>query len=569
MKQTFNPKAFKRICESGKKFVKKHEELMSRPRESQFDFLMRLLSENKDTEFGKKHNFANIKSYEDYVREVPLTDYDDYLPYIDRMIDNKETDLISCYPIVHYASSSGSTGVPKRIPISIKNINLVSSYAAEIIFARLNEQIENQGKEIGPICFLPDFYWDYIDDNTTIGSISAQIGYNFRDDFLSINTSPEPLQYLQEHSADATYIKALFALQHRDLSCIYSTFSSVTYEFIHTIETNWSGLVDDIRNGTLDPNLAISDELREKLEKYLYANPERANELQAEFEKGFNSTIIPRIWPNLAMYCSIGGSFFAEYTKKIQILSGDIPFHHLCYVASESMFAIARECDDPTYSPLLDDIFFEFRSIDEDDGKIYLMDELEVGKDYEIIISNMSGFYRYRMYDVFHIDKIVDKTPQGHIAFRLNQMVNMVGEHVSTEDLEFVIKGLNKADNTHSTEYALYTDYSTAPGRYILLIEPDIDMGKGVQPHLASVADDLFKKANRSYNKYREQNTLGGPQIIYLEPSSFHLFKDVQVAGGISANQVKPVRLIDNKQKEQFFFGLSEGPYKAMKRVVF
>ena len=181
----------------------------------------------------------------------------------------------------------------------------------------------------------------------------------------------------------------------------------------------------------------------------------------------------------------------------------------------------------------------------------------------------MSGFYRYRMFDVFHVDKLEGNSPLGHIAYRLNQMVNMVGEHVSTEDIEYVVKGISQHEKTAITEYALYTDYSTTPGRYIILIEPEVDMGKGEMKHLNGVADELFKKGNRSYKKYREQNTLGSPSIVYIDPGAFRLYKELQIASGISANQVKPVRLIDNKNKEQFFFGLSEGPYKAMQRALF
>ena len=61
---------------------------------------------------------------------------------------------------------------------------------------------------------------------------------------------------------------------------------------------------------------------------------------------------------------------------------------------------------------------------------------------------------------------------------------------------------------------------------------------------------------------------MGMPAIDYLEPGSFRLFKELQIASGISANQVKPVKIIDNKKKAQFFFGLSEGPYRAMRRVL-
>lgn len=570
MVKQFNEEAFQRITDSGSNYYNLHKEAIQAPRKTQLDFLMELMGDNKDTEYGKKYNFKDIKSYEDFRDHVPISEYDDYLPYINRMIEDKETDLITCEEIVHYAASSGSTGIPKRIPVSLRSKKYLSSYAGEIVFYHLGNQIKKQGKQMGPVLYLPDFYWDYIDEKTTIGSISAHIGYNFKDHMLSINTSPEALQYLREHSSDSPYIKALFALQCENLSCIYATFSSVVYEFLHTIELNWKSLVDDIRNGDINPNIAISDELRSELIKYLKPNPKRADELTEEFEKGFDKPFVPRIWPNMSMYSCIGGSFFAEYTKKIKLCSGDIPIYNLSYTASESQFAIPLDVDETYYSPNITGVFFEFRSLEEEDeNKIYLIDELEVGKEYELIITNLSGFYRYRMFDVFHVDKLEGKSPLGHIAYRLNQMVNMVGEHVSTEDLEYVVKGVSKHENIATSEFALYTDYSTTPGRYIILMEPETDKGKGEMKHLQDVADELFMKGNRSYKKYREQNTLGAPSIIYIEPGSFQLYKELQIASGISANQVKPVRLIDNKKKEQFFFGLSEGPYRAMQRVLF
>lgn len=569
MKKPFDADAFIRVCrDESKEYYDLHNERIKDPRKSQLDFLMKLLDENKDTEFGRKYGFADIKSYEDYRAAVPLTEYDDYVSYIDRMIENHEKDLISVYPVVHYAASSGSTGIPKRIPVSQQGKEFFSGYGGNLILYHLYQQMVQQGHKPGPICFMADFHWDILGD-ATIGSISSHMAYNFRNDLMSLNTSPKPLQFLHEPTTDAPYAKAVFALANRDTSCIFATFSSAVYEFFHLIETNWESLVHDIRTGTLNPDLSISDTLREELEECLTADPDRADELEAEFAKGFDKPIVPRIWPNMSMFCCIGGSFFAEYTKKVRTYAPDVPIHMGVYGASESQLAVPIAVNDEEYTPLLDGVFFEFRALDGDDeGKIYLADELEEGKDYEIIITNMSGFYRYRMMDVMRIEEHIGSCPKGHIAYRLNQVVNMAGEKTTTEDLDTIIKQISQKVGTPITEYAIYADYSTTPGRYILLVEPDEFIGKGHQAELGPIADGFFRKANRSFNKYREQSTMGMPAIDYLEPGSFRLFKELQIASGISANQVKPVKIIDNKKKAQFFFGLSEGPYRAMRRVL-
>ena len=570
MKKPFDPDAFIRVCrDEGKPYYDLQNEWIKDPGKHQKDYLMNLLDENKDTEFGRKYGFANIRSYEEFRDAVPLSEYDDYVPYIDRMIGDHEKDLITVNKVVHYAASSGSTGIPKRIPVSQQGKEFFSGFGGNAILYHLYDQMVKQGHKPGPICFMADFHWDILGDATT-GSISSHMAYNFRRDLLSLNTSPKGLQFLHEPTTDAPYAKALFALANRDMSCIFATFSSAVYEFLHLIEVNWESLVHDIRTGTLNPDLSISDILREELEDCLTADPARADELESEFAKGFDKPIVPRIWPNMSMFCCIGGSFFSEYTKKVRTYAPDVPIHMGVYGASESQLAIPVACDDEEYTPLLEGVFFEFRSLDGDDeGQIYLADELQAGKDYEIIITNMSGFYRYRMMDVMRIEEHIGKCPKGHIAYRLNQVVSMAGEKTTTEDLDSVIKQISQHVGTPITEYALYADYSSTPGRYILLVEPDEFIGKGDQKELGLIADGFFRKANRSFNKYREQGTMGMPVIDFLEPGSFRLFKEMQIASGISANQVKPVKVIDNKKKAQFFFGLSEGPYKAMRRVLF
>ena len=80
--------------------------------------LFRILDSNRDTEYGKRYHFDRIHSIEDYKRLVPLSSYDDYAPYIERMVNQGEKGLITTYPIVQYAETSGSIGVPKKIPVS-------------------------------------------------------------------------------------------------------------------------------------------------------------------------------------------------------------------------------------------------------------------------------------------------------------------------------------------------------------------------------------------------------------------------------------------------------------------
>ena len=86
------------------------------PMKAQEKLLKRILSKSKNCELGRKYNFADIHSVEEFRKKVPLSTYADYDPLVDRMIHNKENNLMYTGYNVRYCSSSGSVGKPKTLP---------------------------------------------------------------------------------------------------------------------------------------------------------------------------------------------------------------------------------------------------------------------------------------------------------------------------------------------------------------------------------------------------------------------------------------------------------------------
>ena len=87
--------------------------------------LMRLIRENENTEYGKKYDFRNIHSYADYARKVPLSEYQDYEPYLERMISFGTKNLITSSDIELYAHTSGTSGASKLIPRTSKELEIL------------------------------------------------------------------------------------------------------------------------------------------------------------------------------------------------------------------------------------------------------------------------------------------------------------------------------------------------------------------------------------------------------------------------------------------------------------
>ena len=105
--------------------------------------LMKLLHDNKDTEYGKKYDFANIHSIREYQDKVPLCDYDTLEPYIRRMVLDDEENLLCAERPVHYALSSGSVGVPKHIPVSAAELERYRNYGTCMCIGVVDEYNRN------------------------------------------------------------------------------------------------------------------------------------------------------------------------------------------------------------------------------------------------------------------------------------------------------------------------------------------------------------------------------------------------------------------------------------------
>ena len=107
---------FDKRIEKGKTGLKKLREASETGYEVNERLLFKLLEENKNTEYGKKYDFENIHTVEEYKRKVPITEYGDYEKYIEKT-ESGERNVLSSRETVHFALSSGSSGKPKRVPM--------------------------------------------------------------------------------------------------------------------------------------------------------------------------------------------------------------------------------------------------------------------------------------------------------------------------------------------------------------------------------------------------------------------------------------------------------------------
>ena len=195
-------------------------------------FLMQLLQDNKDTEYGKKYNFANIHSIEDYQKKVPVTRYDDYAEYILRMTENGESNLICAYPVNHYNKSSGTMGNPKKIPMSDRSFDIFMKYITHYfdgyVWSKLGEVILG-GKTMAiteSVAAVPR-----LKCGATYSAVSAIWINRLRKAAAQIYSSPAEALFPAPNT-NTRYLHARFALMDENLVGATVTFYSFFLELM-------------------------------------------------------------------------------------------------------------------------------------------------------------------------------------------------------------------------------------------------------------------------------------------------------------------------------------------------
>lgn len=524
--------------------------------------LLTVLRENASTEYGRLYHFDEIRSVEDYRRRVPYTTYDDYAPYIERMIRNGEEGLITNSPIRHYAVSSGSVGVPKHIPVSQRTLDIYSMYIANMVFGVMNEFYRDTMGRTFPhgYCLNTVEAAPMLTENgVPKGPISGTLLQPVKKLLKYFMTSPAELIFPTEQM-DMKYLKLRFALPERNVICIMAPFMTAPVDLMTYLEENWEALCDDIEHGVIGKDVRVSADLREKLERQLRPDPKRAQELRREFQSGFSTPILPRIWKHFSYVTAIGTGGFSQYTPKMRQYTGkNIPYTFAAYAASEALIATARRTGDESFVLLPNSGFYEFLPVDaKDETATLTIDQVEEGKDYEIIVTNLSGFYRYRIKDVIRVTGFYNEAPMIQFLYRKDQMLSIAGEKTNGTAVRWAISKFQDTTGLLLRDFSVYADTNVSPGRYVVLMEPDKEIDPANLPQYRDLIEQLLGEANPSFGAKIRTGVLGRTRLCITQQQTYMLYRDLMIMKGVSPNQLKPVRVIDTPMKERFFFNLLE-----------
>lgn len=512
--------------------------------------LMEILEMNTESEYGRLHNFKDIKDLKDYKGNVPITSYSDYENFIER-IAKGESNILTCEEVEYFGLSSGTTGKQKYIPVTARSRKINNGYMNFLNQGLLHNSIP-AAKKGGRGMFLMNMAKTSI---VTEGGIPAGAGTSegikaMKGILPYIWTSPiEVLEIPEQQIAD--YLHLLFALKEKNLSYIASPFPSNIVQVFGAMEENWRELIKDIAEGTISEQLRLDPKIKITLEKKIKPNPKRAEELKKEFANGM-AGICRRIWPNMHYASCVAGGSFSIYINKLRYFIGELPVFSSVYGATEAPIGMAVKPNDTTYVVVPGSVYFEFIPLSEQDSENPIalnLDELKMGESYEVIITNYSGFYRYRLGDVIKVVNYYNESPVIEFLYRKGQLLNIAAEKTQEAAVQHAVMTAVKKWGTELVDYTVIQDLSSTVGFYKFYVEVnnpealinDIEKNR-------VILEKALGEANPRYLAGLEANRIASLKLQVVKCGTFENVRKELLKKGASINQVKIPRVINDKK---------------------
>lgn len=470
----------------------------TRAEELQHKVLNRLVRMAENTEWGKKYDYKSIHTYEDFKNRLPVQTYEEIKPYINRLRTG-EQNLLWPSEIRWFAKSSGTTNdKSKFLPVSKESLHDTHYRGGVDAVTIYLEQNPSSRFFSGKGLILGGSHnADLNSRHSLVGDLSAILIQNVNPLVNSIRVPSKKIALMSDFE---------------------SKMEAIANSSISRNITNLSGVPSWM--------LVLIKHILQKTGKQS----------------------LEEVWPNLEVFFH-GGVAFTPYREQYKEIICSPKMHYVeTYNASEGYFGTQTDLQDPSMLLMIDyGIFYEFipmEDIDKENPNICCLEEVELNKNYALVISTSAGLWRYMIGDTV---KFTGKSPYKFvITGRTKHFINAFGEELIVDNAE---KGLAKACEATG---ALISDYSAAPVfmdanakcRHQWLIE-FVQMPDSVEK-FARILDETLQEVNSDYEAKRQHNLALQPlEIIIARKELFH---DWLAQKGKLGGQHKVPRLNNTRQ---------------------
>ncbi len=446
--------------------------------------LMSILETHSQTRFGKDHNFANIRTPEQFSETVPLHDYYSMKPYWEQIHANPEHPIITADPVIWYVQSSGSTGKPKALPLSKAGLSDYTGGSMLFLMSFINAKKGNNKVFDGTmLTFAAPAKLSEI-NGVPLGYMTGISREMIANALLKKLIKPGEEIFNMTEMGEKLWAYAKFAVTENITAL--SGITTLIFAFIRRMQNEYGpSLLEEFKGTKHEARIreALNDDGTLDL-NVLWPNliMVGATGVDADPYKPWLKSTLPKatLWDNYAGSEGLYGTTLLRNTDNgIQLLP------HINYLEFIPESDVEKE--DPTVSPLAD---------------------VKKGGRYELVLTNLMGYTRYRIGDVMTF-KDTDPYSVYRIG-RKGKSVNLTGEKLSDAH---VTEGVAYA--THQTgaeilDYHVYGKIGDGLANYVI----EAMFNNDINPvEFAQAFDECVGRNNGEFKYVQEFGSLG-PTIV-------------------------------------------------------
>ena len=472
--------------------TKKVKKWAAKPIETQEKVFKNLIKQGSKTAFGKDHNFASIQSYEDFKKQVKVSDYEGLRSYVDRVVEGESNILWPGKPL-YFAKTSGTTSGAKYIPITKESMPTHIKAAKNALLFYIIEK--NDASFVnGKMIFLQGSPILHDKNGVKLGRLSGIVAHYVP-------------KYLQKNR-----------LPSWETNCI----------------EDWDNKVEKIVEETLNENMTVISGIPSWVQMY--------------FEKLVSKTgkKINEIFPEFNFFI-YGGVNFEPYKNKFESLIGKKIDYIELYPASEGFIAYQDSQKEKGMLLQLDSgMFYEFIPADEffneDPTRISLKD-VKVGVNYVIILNTTAGLWGYNIGDT--VEFTSTKPYRIKVTGRIKHFISAFGEHVIGKEVEKALNDAILETDITISEFTVAPQVNPEEGLpyHEWFIEFENEPKNIIK--FAKKIDAAMQKQNIYYFDLIEGKVLTPLKITKVKKGGFHEYmKSIGKFGG----QNKIPQLSDNRK---------------------
>ncbi|CAM6130022.1 unnamed protein product [Calypogeia fissa] len=559
------PKGYKEWREREKNYLEFWEDITHDPLLEQERVLEHILSKNADTEYLRKHDLDGATDVTSFRERLPVSDYNVYKDYIDRIYAGDNSPLLTADPCVEFLTSSGTSGgLPKLFPITNEDLEL-RGLVWSLMRPLLNRALP--GLEKGKVMFFYFMRKAQVSPggllcNTAVASFINCSAFKDRPfDPSYILTSPDAITEGLDTN-EAMYCHLLLGLlQREEVVRFGAIFAPLIVKALRSLEDLWPDLSSDITSGTLSSK--IKDEsMRAAVLPFLRKDPKLAEFLREEFSTGKSTDgMIRRLWPNVKVLDTVCTGSLEAYLPALANYSENLPV--ICtnlYAATEGYFGVNANPMCPSdkiyYTLMPSAAYYEFIAVSADHeqkldptvDEILDLTSLKEGQEYEVLVTTVSGLYRYRMGDILKVVGFYNSAPTFQFMRRMNIILTVGTDKTDEQELHTAVcqgtKVLETELGLRLHEYTSTVDFSSKPGHYVVFWELIGGSQAPTQEVLEQCCSAMEGTLNFIYRRDRHDNSIGPLELRLVQAGTFDLLVNHALSCGTTLAQYKTPRCI-------------------------